>query len=73
MHLVQCKSKDCTATAVISDHDVDVHNALDAAGCGCCPQDHHHGQAASETGNACRPVTIILLPGSTDVLPAGGA
>lgn len=73
MHTVQCKNKDCTAVAVITEHDVDVHLALDGAGCGCCPQDHHHGQAANESGTPCRPVTITMLPGSADVLPGGGA
>lgn len=73
MHLVQCKNKDCTAVATITAHDVDVHTALDAAGCTCCPQDHHHGEAATASGAPCRPVTITLLPGSADVLPAGGA
>jgi hypothetical protein len=68
MHLVQCKNKDCTAVAVITEHDVDVHSALDAAGCACCPQDHHHGQAAN-AGAPCRPVTITLVPGSADVTP----
>jgi hypothetical protein len=72
VHLVQCKNKDCTAVAVVSEHDVDVHSALDAAGCGCCPQDHHHGDNASATGAPCRPVTITLVPGSAEVFPAGG-
>lgn len=66
MHLVTCKNKDCTAAATISVHDVDVHEALDAAGCTCCPQDHHHGQAASESGSPCRPVTVMLLPASAE-------
>lgn len=73
MHLVQCKNSDCTATAMVTEHDVDVHTALDAAGCGCCPQDHHHGQAAAVTGTPCRPVTIILMPGTAGVYPSGSA
>ena len=73
MHLVTCKNKGCTAVATISEHDVDVHEALDAAGCTCCPQDHHHGQAANESGSPCRPVNIILVPGSAQALPAEGA
>jgi len=73
VHLVTCKNKDCTAVATITEHDVDVHTALDAAGCNCCPQDHHHGQAASETGSPCRPVSIILVPGSAEAYPAAGA
>jgi hypothetical protein len=26
--------------------------------CDCCPEDHHHGEAANATGTACRPITI---------------
>lgn len=63
MHLVQCKNKDCTAVAAITEHGVDVHVALDAAGCDCCSQDHHHGQAAGVSGVPCRPVTILLVGG----------
>lgn len=66
MHLVQCKNKDCTAVAVITEHDVDIHDALDAAGCTCCPQDHHHGRAANG-GTPCRPVTITMAPGTADL------
>jgi hypothetical protein len=72
VHLVQCKKPDCTAVATITEDDVDVHLALDAAGCVCCPQDHHHGQAAA-SGTPCRPVTITMLPGGNDLAPAGGA
>ena len=61
MHLVQCKNSDCTAVATITAHGVDVHSALDAAGCSCCPQDHHHGAAAQVTGTPCRPVTVTLV------------
>ena len=67
MHLVQCKNRDCTAVATISEHDVDVHAALDAAGCNCCPQDHHHGDNVSMSGTPCRPVTITLLPASAEI------
>jgi hypothetical protein len=73
VHLVQCKNKDCTAVATIDEHDVDVHDALDAAGCACCPQPHHHGQNASATGVPCRPVTITMVPGGITVNPAAGA
>jgi hypothetical protein len=41
-----------------------------ALSCGCCPQDHHHGQAAGESGVACRPITITV--GQVTVGPAGG-
>lgn len=71
MHLVQCKNKECTAVAVITENEVDVHSALDAAGCTCCPQDHHHGQATAASGNPCRPLTVTLTPGTADVTPAG--
>lgn len=67
MHLVQCLNKDCTAVAAITSDNVDIHSALDAAGCDCCPQDHHHGAANMATGVACRPVTIILASGSAEV------
>jgi hypothetical protein len=74
VHLVQCKNKECTAVAVIDEHDVDVHSALDAAGCACCPQDHHHGQAAAVPGAVpCRPVVITMMPGSAEVVPAAGS
>ncbi len=67
-HLVQCKNTDtCGATVTINEHDVDIHQAIDAAGCTCCTEDHHHGQAANETGTACRPLRITLLAGSADV------
>lgn len=66
MHLVTCRSKECTAVATISEHGVDIHSALDAAGCSCCPQDHHHGRAAIETGSPCRPVIITLAGGSAE-------
>jgi hypothetical protein len=31
-------------TSINVQDDVDVHTALE---CGCCPEDHHHGQAAA--------------------------
>jgi hypothetical protein len=71
VHLVQCKNKDCTAVATITLDDVDVHEALDAAGCVCCPLDHHHGSAANEPGAVpCRPVNILMVPGSTETRQA---
>jgi hypothetical protein len=57
MHIAQCKK--CLTTATVADGD-DVHEAVDAAGCTCCPVDHHHGQAA-EGGVPCRPLAITLL------------
>lgn len=35
-----------------------------AVKCPCCPSDHDHDQAANETDVACRPVTIMIVPGS---------
>lgn len=67
MHLVQCSNKECTAVAAVTSSDVDVHDALDAAGCACCPQPHNHGASARATGIPCRPVTILLVPGSAEV------
>lgn len=65
MHLAQCRK--CLAAAMVSEHGTDVHLAVDAAGCTCCPQDHHHGRAAgnaAEGGVPCRPLVITLLPGA---------
>lgn len=67
MHLVQCSNKECAATAAVMSSEVDVHDALDVAGCTCCPVQHNHGAAARETGVPCRPVTITLVPGSVEV------
>jgi len=55
---VQCKS--CGKWAYVGS-DEDVHEAVDAAGCTCCPVDHHHGMAANATGSTpCRPITVTL-------------
>lgn len=67
MHKVQCANQECTAVAVITEPGVDIHDALDAAGCTCCPQPHNHGAATRATGIPCRPVTIILAGPSTEV------
>ena len=56
----------CGASATVAD-GADPDAALT---CGCCPLDHHHGQAATESGNACRPITISV--GQVLVGPAGG-
>jgi hypothetical protein len=65
MHIVQCRK--CLKTATIADpppgpfqDGVDVHAAVDEAGCVCCPLDHHHGRAA-EDGVPCRPLVITLI------------
>ena len=63
MHLVQCKNADCLAIATITEDDVDIHDAVDAAGCTCCTTNHHHGRAAAATGTPCRPLLITPLPG----------
>jgi hypothetical protein len=31
----------------------------------CCKEDHHHGNAANESGQPCRPIKITVMPGST--------
>ena len=62
--LVTCNQ--CGASATIAD-GTDPDAALT---CACCPQDHHHGQAATESGVACRPITINV--GQVAVGPAGG-
>jgi hypothetical protein len=59
-HIVQ--HQECGATATITEDGVDIHEAVDAAGCACCPQDHKH------TGE-CRPVHVILLAGSAPITP----
>jgi hypothetical protein len=41
-----------------SDPDSAVQCAPDS---GCCAEDHHHGQAANETGTPCRPITITAM------------
>lgn len=49
-------------------HAGDFDAALDCAPDGaCCLQDHHHGQQADATGEACRPVTITVLDLGTPV------
>jgi hypothetical protein len=55
MRNIVCKG--CGASVILHG-DEDPHAAL---ACGCCPEDHHHGQAAATTGIACRPVTHIFL------------
>ena len=67
-HIAKCQG--CEASVTITDHGIDVHTAVDAAGCRCCPEDHHHGQAANE-GEPCRPLEITLLPGSVTATPVG--
>lgn len=65
--LARVTCNQCQKSALTDHGDFDV-----AVECGCCPQDHHHGQAANETGTPCRPVTIdILQLGAPLVLPVG--
>jgi hypothetical protein len=67
MHIAQCKK--CLKTATIAGDGVDVHDAVDATGCACCPLDHHHGRAAgnaADGGTPCRPLVITLLGGPPD-------
>lgn len=61
---IQCNN--CGAWGVIEGGDPDAQLQ-----CPCCPADHHHGQAANESGEPCRPLTITLLPG-TAPLTLGG-
>lgn len=51
-HTVQCAK--CKATAVVQMNQ-HVHDALV---CGCCPVQHNHGEAANQSGVACRPITV---------------
>jgi len=60
-HRVRCSNGECAAEVVITASGVDIHDALDAAGCTCCLLPHNHGQANRDTGIACRPVIIVPL------------
>jgi hypothetical protein len=54
----------CRQKAFITDA-TDPDAALNCADeCAQCTEDHHHGQNATATGEACRPITIIAMPGS---------
>jgi hypothetical protein len=44
-HTAECNG--CGRSVTITDDDIDLHMAVDATGCGCCTENHHHGQAAS--------------------------
>lgn len=57
MLLVMCNS--CHAQA-FTENGGSPDRAVE---CGCCPEEHDHGRAANETGEACRPVTIVVIPG----------
>jgi hypothetical protein len=70
MLLVECKN---CGTQAFTENNADPDSALACVeGSGCCAEDHHHGQAANETGTPCRPVTITVLPGSVKMTMAGG-
>jgi putative aminopeptidase FrvX len=58
----------CGASVVIPAA-TDPDAALD---CDCCPEDHHHGQAANETGAPCRPITITAQGPSAQLTAFGG-
>ena len=64
--MLHVRCDQCGASAVI-DGGTDPDAALS---CGCCPEDHHHGQAADASGEPCRPITITV--GQVSVGPAGG-
>jgi hypothetical protein len=66
--MIKVTANCCGKSVTVAEGDaVDVHALADGAGCTCCPQSHHHGQAASETGTPCRPVTVDLLAGSVQL------
>ena len=69
---VQCKT--CGKWEIVNNGQ-DGHEAVDRAGCICCPQTgksgHHHGQAAgtaAEGGVPCRPLHWMMMAG---VAPVG--
>lgn len=63
----QCKA--CGTWAVLAEGDA--HQAVDRAGCACCPLPHHHGDAANAPGAApCRPVTLTLMAAGAPVKAA---
>jgi hypothetical protein len=62
--MLQVTCQSC-GTQAFTEDNADPDAALVCVeGSGCCPEDHHHGQAANATGTPCRPVTITVLPGS---------
>lgn len=70
MFEVQCNS---CGTQAFTENRADPDSALVCPeGSGCCTEEHHHGQAANETGTPCRPVTITMLPGSIAMQHASG-
>ena len=60
-NIVECKQCAKRATVMDGGH---VHEALDDAGCTCCPHGHYgqehvdHADPVTGTGQPCRPVTI---------------
>ena len=69
--MIRITTQCCARSVTVTDGSPDVHLVADALGCTCCPQAHHHGRSANETGVVCRPVTITLLPGSVQLTPEG--
>jgi hypothetical protein len=65
---VQCWK--CQAMAFTENH-ADPDSAVE---CACCPQDHHHGNAASAdlSKKPCRPLTITVVPGSVHLRASSG-
>ena len=63
--MLHIRCDQCGASAISDGSDPDA-----ALSCGCCPEDHHHGEAATESGEPCRPITITV--GQVTVGPAGG-
>jgi phage terminase large subunit GpA-like protein len=67
-YLVRCNG--CNASVILDGEqmaDPDSYLNCDPSG-SCCLQDHHHAQMANETGVPCRPLTIIPLQGSAQVV-----
>ena len=75
-YLVQCNQCDARTTVQgASDPD-------GALSCACCPEDHHHGQAAAacpqthpgpcalgvDGCTVCRPLTIVALPDTVQLV-----
>lgn len=67
MYLIQTN---CCRASVTAEDATDPDSAVACTGetDACCTQPHHHGQAANETGQPCRPITITALgPGAAEL------
>jgi hypothetical protein len=62
--MLQVACKSC-GTQAFTENDADPDSVLVCPPeAPCCKEDHHHGNAANESGQPCRPVLITVLPGS---------